>query len=120
MQVERVRWSVAAEVDLNQIVDWYVERANYATAERFTNHLEEALAQLTEHPLLGTDLQGWLFPVEGMRRWSLSAFPYTLFYWLDEDHLSLARILHESRDIPRHLQDTPAVGGENEVAAGDE
>lgn len=122
MRVEGVRWSDAAEIDLNQIVDWYLERADYATAERFTNQLEEALARLAEYPLLGTDLHGWLFPVEGMRRWSLSTFPYTLFYWFEEDYLSLARILHTSRDIPKHLQQAPLVAdtaseGKSETAS---
>lgn len=92
----RVSIRPAAETDLRETRDWY-ERQRPGLGDEFLGCVAEALISLEDGPER--------FPVyyRGFRRVLTRRFPYKLFYRAEGDAVIVFRILHASRDHPRHL-----------------
>jgi toxin ParE1/3/4 len=97
----RLRAVAAADVDA--AIDYYRGNAGPDIAVDFINDLEAAISHLTRYPFSGSLRFGYELEIPDLRSWSLTNFPYLIFYLPDEDHLDIWRVLHAKRDIPAHL-----------------
>ena len=89
----------AALADLDAITDYTIERWGKMQAATYLDALEAQLADLARRPLIGRkrdDLAPGLF-----------SFPFeshVVFYARTPFGITVARILHQRQDAPRHLR----------------
>jgi len=95
--------------DIDDAWSYYFGEAGAAVAERFLDALEAAATLLGRQPGIGSPRWAHELNVEGLRCWSLTGYPYLLFYFEHDDAVELARLLHAANDIPASLaeSDTP-------------
>lgn len=98
------RLRAVATADVDSAIDYYRNTAGPDIAEDFVNDFEAAISHLTQHPLSGSLRFGYELEIPDLHSWSLTKFPYLIFYLPDEDHLDIWRVLHARRDIPAHLR----------------
>jgi toxin ParE1/3/4 len=94
--------SPKAQQDILEAIDW-ISRDNPDAALGLLRELEEALAKIGTHPLIGhhrPDLTS-----ENYRFLTLAGYPYVVIYEATRSPPVAARILHGARDIPALLQD---------------
>jgi toxin ParE1/3/4 len=88
-----------ADADLEDIFDYTVKRHNQDQAIRYLSNIEDVFFQLCKHPNLGrlrNDIKENIF--------SFSIEKHIIFYKIDTDKLIIIRVLHGSRDMPKHLK----------------
>jgi plasmid stabilization system protein ParE len=98
-----------AEADLMHQYRWYLENANAEVAERFLGAYDLTVGKLARQPGLGRarkfrapELAGiQSFPVGG--RFGV----HLIFYRQSGDVLSIERVMHGARDLPRRLVEPP-------------
>jgi len=79
-----------AEVEIREAFQWYFERSPIA-ADAFRTEALEAI----DH--LGTDAQLWAEDTDGIRRYILRLFPYTAFYEIQGNAVTVLAIAHRRR-----------------------
>ena len=95
-----VVFASAAEYDLNEAYR-FIALNSSAAAETLLSRVETAVAKLAEMPLIGhqrrdvNDHRYRFFPVH----------PYLLAYQFVEPTLTIVRVLHGARNIPRIMED---------------
>jgi toxin ParE1/3/4 len=98
-----------AEADLTHQYRWYLQNANVEVAERFLKAFDLTLGVLARQPGLGKagkfrapELAGIrFFPVGGR-------FGVHLIFYRDlGDAVSIERVMHGARDLPRRLLEPP-------------
>jgi toxin ParE1/3/4 len=97
-----IRWSVKAAKDLQAIED-YIARDSPLYAVHFVNHLVAAAERLQAHPLRGRvvpecdrrDLRELIFR------------SYRIVYVVEGEPVSVARVVHTSRDFTKTLGRKP-------------
>ena len=94
--------SVRADADIQAALEFYIAEAPHV-AEGFVAALEKATAQIERQPGIGSPRYAHELDIPLLRHWSLSRFPYGLFYLEHDDHLTVVRVLHMSRDLPASL-----------------
>lgn len=94
--------SARAYADIQAALEFYIAEASHV-AEDFVAALEKARAQIERQPGIGSPRYAHELDVPLLRHWSLSRFPYVLFYLEHDDHLFVVRILHLSRNLPASL-----------------
>jgi toxin ParE1/3/4 len=94
----RVFVSDAAHMDLLQAYSYLRER-NPAAAESFANEINRKLGNLSRYPFIGRPRPS-LRP--GLR--SILAGAHVIFYSVDEDTITIMRVLHGRRDIDKEFQ----------------
>jgi toxin ParE1/3/4 len=99
--VKRLRPTARAEADVTSAVDWYLQEASAAVAQRFLDAYDAALLHIARHP--GTGSLRYAGADRETRFWLLDRFPYALFYVKRDDRIELLRVLHQSADLPAHL-----------------
>jgi toxin ParE1/3/4 len=87
-----------AEGDLEEIWDYTVSRWGLAQADKYDDEIYAAFRRLAETPTLGRDCSEIRF---GYRRYNVGS--HVIFYRIDNDTVDVMRVLHKSRDFPRHL-----------------
>ena len=87
----------AAEQDVADAMDFYLETAGFAVADRFLKEFRRVMALVVEYPQLGMPA------AKGRRIFPLRTFPYSVVY---RDTESQIRIL-----IVRHQNRKPTYGG---------
>lgn len=91
----RLRRTKTADADLDSI--WlYIATDSIAAAERQIQSLATAERRLAEFPELGParpDLR------PDLRSWTVGA--YLILYRIDPDALTIVRVLHGARDLPK-------------------
>jgi toxin ParE1/3/4 len=88
----RVRYSVAAEVELVAAVDWYSARENgELLADRFLDDVT------TSERLAGERPRAWPEIEPGVRRVVLNRFPFALIYRIERDEVQILAVAHHSR-----------------------
>lgn len=97
----------AAEQDIAGAVAYYRDEGGLDVALDFIDALEATIADLCEHPRIGTLRFAFELEIPDLRSWSLQRFPYLVFYVPDDDHIDVWRVLHARRDIPAHLTADP-------------
>lgn len=95
--------------DLNKQVDWYRENATSQVAEGYVNAVELTVRKLAKTPAIGRlRFQDWP-ELAGIRSWRLQRpfHRHLIFYRFNDDTLTVERVLHGARDLPRRLLESP-------------
>ena len=95
--------SAQAESDLEQAFAYYFDVSDLARAERFRDAAGAALQHIVQHPGTGSLRYAGASERPNLRFWTLSHFPYAVFYFAEPRHIDVVRVLHQASDISRHL-----------------
>jgi plasmid stabilization system protein ParE len=79
-----------AEAELREAVHYYESEAP-GLGRRFLSVVETVLAEILEHPFVGSPLRG------DVRRRSAGRFPYQLLYRVAGDEVRILAIMHKRR-----------------------
>ncbi len=79
-----------AEAELREAVHYYESEAP-GLGRRFLSVVESTLADVVEHPLVGSLLR------DDMRRKSVGRFPYQLLYRVAGDEVRILAVMHKRR-----------------------
>jgi toxin ParE1/3/4 len=93
-----------ADQDVEEAIDYYLAEAGADVALKFVEALQVAYGRVGRQPASGSPRHAHALGVPGLRTWSLKGYPYRVFYFEHADYVEVWRVLHERRDIPRHLQ----------------
>lgn len=107
----KVRKSSAFFADFEHIARWYVREAGAEVAQRWLDALDGTLEKLKTTPGLGR-LRRFTHPeLQGLRSFGIQRpfHRYLVFYRWRDSELSVERVIHGSRDLPRRLLEPPAV-----------
>lgn len=85
------RFTKAAQQELTDAVEWYLEDGGPVPAELFEWAVSRAVNVLVQMPRLGTPAY------RGVRTWPLKGFPYTLVYRPEPDGITVIAVAHQSR-----------------------
>lgn len=98
-----------ANRDVDEIIAYYMGQGAAQAALGFIDALEQAYAHVGRHPGTGSLRYAHELNLPGLRTWSLTGYPYLVFYVERPDHVDIWRVLHEQRDIPSWMQDADDV-----------
>lgn len=91
----KIRHSASAEADLLEA--WlYIADDSIEAADRLLDQIDAETRKLLMQPQMGRARDEL---ATGLRSWPTST-PYLLFYFVDADGLTIARVLHHARDVP--------------------
>ena len=98
-----------AEADLTSQYHWYRDNAGAQVAEQFLIMFDSTLARLAEIPTLGRPRKFRDPDLAGIRSLALGGKfgAHLIFYRSDEADLSIVRVMHGARDLPRRLSEAP-------------
>lgn len=94
--------------DVDDAIAYYLEEASSSVALGFIDALEQSYTHIAHHPGTGSPRYGHELDLPGLRAWTLSPYPYLVFYVERPDHIDVWRVLHGERDIPVWMQDPDA------------
>ncbi len=92
------RLSRKAATDLNGIYEYTIVNFGLAQAQNYLNGLHDCCGNLARQPTLGRQANQ-LAPE--LRRYEHRS--HVVFYVLEEDSVTIVRVLHKSMDARRHL-----------------
>ena len=98
-----------AEIDLARQYRWYADNAGVNVAERYLVAFDASVSLLGSHPALGKACRFRSPELAGMRWWSVAA-PFSahlVFYRVMGAEVSVERVMHGARDLPRRLVEAP-------------
>ncbi len=90
--------SKEADLDLENIIDYSLEQFGFRQTQKYINELHGLFNSLCANPVLGrkrNDLR------EGLQ--STNKDSHIIFYTVLPDRVYIVRILHHTRDLPRHF-----------------
>ena len=70
----------------------------------FALTVDSELSHLRRHPDTGSPRYGLQLGIPGLRSWPVKKFPYMIFYMVEDTRIVVLRVLHQSTDIPVHLE----------------
>ena len=89
-----------AHRDVEEAIDYYVDRSGAATALKLVDALENAYRLISRRPATGSLHYGRLLDLPGLRHRALRRFPYLVFYPERLEWIDVWRVLHSAQDIP--------------------
>jgi toxin ParE1/3/4 len=89
-----------AIVDVENAIDFYLNRGEAQAAMGFVDALAIAYRHIASFPNAGSERYASRLGLAGLRFWPLSDYPYLVFYVDRSDHVDVWRVLHAQRDIP--------------------
>jgi toxin ParE1/3/4 len=93
--VSQVRYSASAENDLLEA--WlFVAEDSIVAADQLLDQIQADSRTLLLQPKMGRARDELAV---GLHSWPTST-PYLLFYFVDDDRITIARVLHHARDVP--------------------
>jgi len=98
-----------ANQDVDDVVAYYLKEATETVAFGFIDALEQAYGHIGRHPATGSLRYAHELNLFGLRAWSLTRYPYLVFYVERSDHIEIWRVLHSQRDIPAWMQESDGV-----------
>jgi toxin ParE1/3/4 len=98
-----IRLREQARDDLDEAAAYYDEHAAHMT-ERFIDAYLVAQTHIAKNPATGSLRYANEDQLRELRFWLVSDFPYAVFYIERPDFIDIVRVLHQSADIPQHLQ----------------
>ena len=98
-----------AHRDVENAVEYYLAEDADAAALGFIDALEKAFSHIARHPTTGSPRCAHELNLPGLRSWSLTRYPYLVFYVEHPDHIDVWRVLHGQRDIPAGMHDPGGV-----------
>lgn len=96
----RLRWSLKAADDLEELLDFVGERSPQAAA-RLAGEIRDLIRRLPEHPRLGRKVPS--YDRDDLRE--RFVHPYRIIYRLHPGAIEITRILRESRQLPDDPED---------------
>ena len=103
MKVKPIVPRSEANRDADEATDHYLSENAEQAALGFIDALEQAYAHIARHPATGSPRYAHELNIPGLRSWSLTRYPYLVFFIEREDHIDVWRVLHGQRDIPAWL-----------------
>ena len=91
-----------ADQDVSDIFDYSVRMFGVSQATDYLLSLDACFQSLIANPDLGRERNEIRL---GLR--SVPAGSHVVFYRIDESFLRIVRVLHGSRDLPRHFPEAP-------------
>lgn len=101
----RAGLSRATQTDIDAILDYYISHAGDEVALGFIAAWQAALRRIEENPDIGSKRLAKPGQMENLRVWPIRGFPHLVLYRRGDTDLTILRVLHAARDIPRSLQD---------------
>ena len=98
-----VRLRAQATLDVEAAIDHYLMEGGPTVAAGFVDAVEEAFTHLARHPGTGSPRYADALGLPGLRYWSVTTYPYLVFYLERADHLDVWRVLHMRRDVPQRF-----------------
>jgi plasmid stabilization system protein ParE len=95
--------------DFRHQYDWYLHEASEDIAENFLEAVQSTLQRLLTHPDLGRKLKYRNPKLSNIQLFRVDA-PFhrlSIFYRHDGKVLSVERLMHGARDLPRRLTEPP-------------
>ena len=93
--MSKVRHSASAENDLLEA--WlFIAEDSVEAADRLLDQIQSDSRTLLLQPKMGRTRDELAV---GLRSWPTST-PYILFYFVEDDGITVARVLHHARDVP--------------------
>ena len=89
--ISRVIFKPLAQVEATEAFDWYAQ-SHINMGEAFSAELERTSGLVSRNPYLYPKVE------QEIRRANLDRFPYSLFYVIDEDVVSVLSCFHQHRD----------------------
>ena len=105
MKVRPVVPREQAHRDVEDAVAYYLAQDAESAALGFVDALEKAHGHIGRHPASGSPRYAHELNLPGLRSWTLTRFPYLVFYVERADHIDVWRVLHGQRDIPAWMQE---------------
>ncbi len=102
--MKRIVLFARATDDLERAFEYYFDVANLQIAEQFQDAVAQAIDHVKRHPATGSMRYTVSSAKPPLRFWTLNQFPYAVFYFAHSEHIDIVRVLHQSTDIPQHLQ----------------
>ncbi len=98
-----------AEADLTHQYRWYLDNANAEVAERFLKAYDVTVGKLARQPGLGRARKFRAPELAGIRSYPVGErFGVHLIFYRDSGNaLSVERVMHGARDLPRRLLEPP-------------
>ena len=94
-----------ANQDVDEAIEHYLNESAEQAALGFIDALEKAYAHIALHPATGSPRYAHTLNIPGLRSWTLTRYPYLVFFMEREDHIDVWRVLHGQRDVPVWLVD---------------
>lgn len=92
-------YQIKAEDDVEQAINYYKEKSE-ALAYKFYHELIKAYSHISDHPAIGSNRFAYELNIPNLKTWSLTYFPYVIFYIEKVEYIHIYRVLHSSQDIP--------------------
>jgi toxin ParE1/3/4 len=89
-----------ANQDVDEAITHYLSEDTAEAALGFIDALERAYSHISRHPSSGSPRYAHELNLPGLRSWSLTRYPYLLFYVEQPDYVDVWRVLTSHRDIP--------------------
>jgi toxin ParE1/3/4 len=98
-----------AEADLTHQYRWYVSNAGVAVADRFLTAFDATVGKLVRQPGLGRARKFRARELAGIRSFPVGGRfgVHLVFYRICGEALSIERVMHGGRDLPRRLLEPP-------------
>ena len=103
--MKRLVLRTRATQDLDDAFAYYFDVANLDLAEQFRSEVGHAMAHIARHPATGSRRYAHSLEGAALRFWTLNRFPYSIFYCERPETIDVIRVLHQSSDIPTHLDE---------------
>ena len=109
MKVKPVVPREQARRDVEDAVAHYLAQDAKSAALGFVDALENACGHIGRHPASGSPRFAHELNLPDLRSWSLTRFPYLVFYVECPNRIDVWRVLHGQRDIPAWMQEPEGV-----------
>lgn len=87
---------------------WYLENADIEVAERYLMAVDQTIQRLAAHPEIGLRRHFQSMELSGIRSFQAARpFDKHLIFYQAGERLSIERIMHGARDLPRRLLEDP-------------
>lgn len=96
---------IVAQRDVEDAIDYYLNKTSEQVALGFITALEQAYTYIARHPATGSTRYAHELDLPELRSCPLKRFPFLVFYVERTDHIDVWRVLHGQRDIPSWLRE---------------
>ena len=94
----------AAQRDVDEATEHYIDSGGPDVALGFIGAFEAAIRHISRHPRSGSSRYGLELNLPGLRSWPLESYPHVVFYMEARTRIDAWRVLHGRRDIPETLR----------------
>lgn len=93
--------------DMDEQAAYLAQHASEAVAARFLEMLAELMARILEMPEAGPKWESAVPALQGLRFRTPRKFrKHLVFYRITDQSIEIVRVLHGSRDLEEHLQES--------------